>query len=172
MFTTRTNSLTCLLHNLKKVEMKYTLQVPYKQSVFVFRKIILFKVRHGLIIRTAYFLILVILINGKQFSYELDACTDMMILKVNKLSILFTGENCGKNIRMTDSKYFTTTKKGKFGDHRATIFYQYTVHEMLSYTLNLLNAIVKFSHILNFYPNELHFHIIMNIDMYILTAVS
>lgn len=96
----------------------------------------------------------------------------MMILKLNKLSILFTGENCGKNIRMTDSKYFTTTKKGKFGDHRATIFYQYTVHEMLSYTLNLLNAIVKFSHILNFYPNELHFHIIMNRDMYILTDVS
>lgn len=138
--------------------MKYTLEVAYKQSVFVFRKIILFKVRHGLIIRTAYFLILVIRINGKQFSYELDACTDMMILKLNKLSILFTGENCGKNIRMTDSKYFTTTKKGKFGDHRATIVYQYTVHEMLSYTLNLLNAIVKFSHILNFYPNELHFH--------------
>lgn len=43
MFTTRTNALTCLLHNLKKVEMKYTLEVAYKQSVFVFRKIILFK---------------------------------------------------------------------------------------------------------------------------------
>lgn len=54
--------------------MKYTLEVAYKQSVFVFRKIILFKERHGLIIQTAYFLILVIRINGKQFSYELDAC--------------------------------------------------------------------------------------------------
>lgn len=74
MFTTRTDALTCLLHNLKRVEMKYTLEVAYKQSVFVFRKIILFKERHGLIIQTAYFLILVIRINGKQFSYELDAC--------------------------------------------------------------------------------------------------
>lgn len=48
---------------------------------------------------------------------------DMMIFKLNKLFILFIGENCGKNIRMTDLKYFIIIKKGKFGDYRVIIFY-------------------------------------------------
>lgn len=96
----------------------------------------------------------------------------MMIFKLNKLFILFIGENCGKNIRMIDLKYFIIIKKGKFGDYRVIIFYQYIVYEMFSYILNLLNVIVKFFYIFNFYFKELYFYIIMNRDMYILTVVS
>lgn len=34
--------------------------------------------------------------SGKRLSYEHDECTDMVILKPNKLAILFAGEKCEK----------------------------------------------------------------------------